>query len=62
MIGAQNLGACQAIHVNMPIGRPTAEETANPTAADKAGIAALKAYNNWDMGYSKQQSTRPQSV
>jgi len=62
MIGAQNLGACQAIHVNMPIGRPNAEETANPSAADKAGIAALKAYNDWDAGYSKQQSTRPQSI
>ncbi|MGZ0189313.1 MAG: epoxide hydrolase, partial [Alphaproteobacteria bacterium] len=34
----------------------------NPTAADKAGISALKAYNDWDSGYSKQQSTRPQSV
>lgn len=62
LIGAQNLGACQAIHVNMPIGRPTSDEMANPTAADKAGVAALKAYNDWDSGYSKQQSTRPQSI
>lgn len=61
-IGAQNLGACAAIHVNMPIGRPSREESANPSAADKAGIAALKAYNDWDSGYSKQQSTRPQTV
>ncbi len=61
-IGAQNLGACAAIHVNMPIGRPTKDEMANPSPADKVGIASLKAYNDWDSGYSKQQSTRPQSV
>jgi pimeloyl-ACP methyl ester carboxylesterase len=42
-IGAQNLDACQAIHVNMPVGRPTKEEMSNPTAADKADIATLKA-------------------
>ena len=62
MIGAQNLGACKAIHVNMPIGRPTREEMANPSAEDKAGMAALKAYRDWDSGYSKQQSTRPQTI
>ena len=35
-IGAQNRGACAAIHVNMPIARPTQEEVANPSEADKA--------------------------
>lgn len=61
-IGAQNRGAVQAIHVNMPIARPTRTEMANPSAADAAGLAALKAYRDEDSGYSKQQSTRPQSV
>lgn len=62
LIGAQNQGACQAIHVNMPIGRPNKAEMANPTPEDAVGIAALKAYQDWDSGYSKQQSTRPQTV
>ena len=29
---------------------------------DAAGIAALRAYQDWDSGYSKQQSTRPQTI
>ena len=62
MIGAQNRGAAQAIHVNMPIARPTPEEMADPDPAAQAGAAALKAYQAEDSGYSKQQSTRPQSV
>lgn len=61
-IGAQNLGACQAIHVNMPIGRPTRAERENPSPADKVGLESLQAYQDWDSGYSKQQGTRPQSV
>jgi pimeloyl-ACP methyl ester carboxylesterase len=61
-IGAQNLGACAAIHVNMPIARPTKEERANPSEADRAAFAALKEYRDVDSGYSKQQSTRPQTL
>lgn len=61
-IGAQNQGAVQAIHVNLPIARPNRAELANPSGADKAGLAALKAYRDEDSGYSKQQSTRPQSL
>jgi pimeloyl-ACP methyl ester carboxylesterase len=61
-IGAQNRGACAAIHVNMPIARPTQEEVANPSEADKAGLAVTQAYQAHDSGYSKQMSTRPQTV
>lgn len=63
-IGAQNRGACQAIHVNMPIARPTPQDIADPdpSPAARAGLAAAKAYEDWDSGYSKQQATRPQSV
>ena len=62
MIGAQDRGACRAIHVNMPIARPTPEDMADPDPDAKAGLAALKAYQDLDSGYSKQQATRPQSV
>jgi pimeloyl-ACP methyl ester carboxylesterase len=58
----RNGGRCAAIHVNMPIGRPTTAARENPTAADKAALAGIEHYRQWDSGYSKQQSTRPQTL
>ena len=58
----RNGGGCVAIHLNMPIARPTVEARNNPTAEDKEALAALAYYRRWDSGYSKQQSTRPQTV
>jgi pimeloyl-ACP methyl ester carboxylesterase len=58
----RNGGRCCAIHTNMPLGRPTAEAKADPTEADLAAFAGGKHYNDWDSGYSKQQSTRPQTL
>lgn len=62
LIGAQDRGACRAIHVNMPITRPTPEEMEDPDPEARVGAAALKAYQDVDSGYSRQQATRPQSV
>ncbi|MDG2112990.1 MAG: epoxide hydrolase [Actinomycetota bacterium] len=53
---------CIGIHVNMPLGRPTAEAKSNPTAEDQDAFDSGVHYNNWDSGYSKEQSTRPQTV
>ncbi|MBS9536045.1 epoxide hydrolase [Mycobacterium sp. M1] len=53
-------GRCAAIHVNMPVFRPVVG--AEPTAADRAALAAAEHYERWDSGYSKQQSTRPQTL
>jgi len=61
-IGSQNLGACAAIHVTMPIGRPTAEEAKAEDAETRDGLAAREFYDEWDSGYAKQQGTRPQSL
>ena len=58
----RNGGRCAAIHTNMPIGRPTTAARENPTAADKAALAGIEHYRQWDSGYSKQQSTRPQTL
>jgi epoxide hydrolase len=55
-------GHCAAIHLNMPIGRPTAEAMANPTAQEQRAMAELAEHQKWGTGYSKQQSTRPQTV
>tara|TARA_E500000331_G_C17248501_1_gene710092 strand:+ start:179 stop:1318 length:1140 start_codon:yes stop_codon:yes gene_type:complete len=61
-IGLQNLGHCKGIHLNMPSARPTPEARENPSERDKQAIAAGRAYNDEDSGYSKQQSTRPQTL
>jgi pimeloyl-ACP methyl ester carboxylesterase len=44
----------------MPIGVPPSLD--NPTAEEQAALAAIEYYRQWDSGYSKQQSTRPQTV
>ena len=61
-IGAQNVSGCAGIHLNMPIGRPTPEDLANPSPAELKALGALKHYQDWDSGYSTQQRTRPQTV
>ena len=53
---------CVAIHLNMPLGRPPAGTSENPTDADKVAFAGAQHYQQWDSGYSKQQSTRPQTL
>ncbi len=61
-IGMIKPPGCLGIHLNMPFARPLPEEVAAPDPADLKALAALKHYQEWDSGYSKQQSTRPQSV
>ena len=58
-IGRQR-GHCVAIHLNMPMGRPTSRD--NLTAEDRDALASAEHYRRWDFGYAKQQSTRPQTV
>ena len=61
-IGLQNKGSCQAIHLNMPNAGATEEAKQNPTEADKIAFKGASFYQQWDSGYSKQQSTRPQTL
>jgi pimeloyl-ACP methyl ester carboxylesterase len=61
-IGAQRPQGCLGIHLNMPIARPEPEDLANPAPDELKALAALKHYQDWDSGYSKQQGTRPQTV
>jgi epoxide hydrolase len=58
----RNRGHCVGIHLNMPIGRPTREALANPTAEEQQALAALAEHRRSGTGYSKQQSTRPQTL
>lgn len=61
-IAMQNLGHCKGIHLNMPSAGPTKEAREDPTAEDKLALERSRAYQDWDSGYSKQQSTRPQTL
>lgn len=61
-IGMQNKGSCTSIHVNMPNAGAPKEAMENPSDADKTALAGAKFYQDWDSGYSKQQSTRPQTL
>lgn len=61
-IGRNSSNGCMAIHLNMPLGRPPAASLEAPTEEDLAAFAALKEHRKWGTGYSKQQSTRPQTL
>jgi epoxide hydrolase len=58
----RNRGHCVAIHINMPLGRPPAGAVADATDQEQQALARLDYYRKWDSGYSKQQSTRPQTL
>jgi epoxide hydrolase len=61
-IGMQNLGHCAGIHINMPIAFPTADDMASLTEAEMAALGKAGHYQEKESGYSKQQSTRPQTL
>ena len=61
-IGIQDEAHCAAIHLNMPIAPPDPATLADLTEREKSALAGMQHYQEWDSGYSKQQSTRPQTV
>ncbi len=61
-IGVQNLGNCKAMHVNMPIAPPDTETMSDLSELEQSALAAMQFYQEHDSGYSKQQSTRPQTL
>jgi pimeloyl-ACP methyl ester carboxylesterase len=61
-IGLQDPGHCAGIHLNMPIAAPDPATMNDLTPAEQAALAGMAHYGEWDSGYSKQQSTRPQTL
>ena len=61
-IGIQARGAVFGIHTNMPNARATRESLANPSAREQKALDGARWYRQWDSGYSRQQSTRPQTL
>jgi pimeloyl-ACP methyl ester carboxylesterase len=60
-IGIQDTANCIGIHLNMPIVAPD-PSMPDLTDLEKSALAGMQHYNDWDSGYSKQQSTRPQTL
>ena len=60
-IGMVDTEHCAGLHVNMVVAPPdpTAEDL---TELEKSALEGWQYYQDWDSGYSKQQSTRPQTL
>jgi len=50
------------IHLNMAIAFPGREDRGDLTEREEAALATLRHYDQWESGYFKEQSTRPQTV
>jgi pimeloyl-ACP methyl ester carboxylesterase len=61
-IGIRDTAHCAGIHLNMPIAAPDPATMNELTPAEQAALAGIAHYQEWDSGYSKQQSTRPQTL
>jgi pimeloyl-ACP methyl ester carboxylesterase len=62
-MGTTGSPALAGVHLNMPLADPAALASLGElTESEQAALASYAHYNQWDSGYSKQQSTRPQTV
>jgi len=61
-IGAVSDGRCIGIHLNMPTAAPDPATMNDLSETEQRAMEAYKHYEQWDSGYSKQQSTRPQTL
>jgi pimeloyl-ACP methyl ester carboxylesterase len=60
-LGALDADHCAGIHITLAMAtRPNVEGT--PTPEEARALERIKYYADWDSGYSKQQSTRPQTL
>jgi pimeloyl-ACP methyl ester carboxylesterase len=60
-LGAQDSEHCTGIHITLAMGaRP--DVAGEPTPEEARALQGVKHYADWDSGYSKQQSTRPQTL
>jgi len=60
-IGGQDPTHCAGIHITLAMStRPNVE--GQPTPEETRALNGIKYYADWDSGYSKQQSTRPQTL
>ena len=61
-LGANHAEHCIGVHTNMPSVGPRADTMDDLTPQEEEALKGSKFYQDWDSGYSKQQSTRPQTL
>jgi pimeloyl-ACP methyl ester carboxylesterase len=61
-LGVQDRDHVVGIHLNLVVALPDPDTMNDLTAAERSAIESFTFYQEWDSGYSKQQSTRPQTV
>jgi epoxide hydrolase len=61
-LGSRHAGHLAGIHINMVTAQPDPDTMDDLTEQEREALAATKYHNDWDSGYSKEQSTRPQTV
>jgi pimeloyl-ACP methyl ester carboxylesterase len=61
-LGQQDPDHLAGIHLNPPIAAPDPATFHDLTEAEREAIAALERAQQWEDGYSTQQSTRPQTL
>jgi pimeloyl-ACP methyl ester carboxylesterase len=61
-IGREDRAHCAGIHLNMVIAAPDPDTMDDPTEREKEAMEARVSFDQWGTGYSKQQSTRPQTL
>lgn len=61
-IGVRNPEHCLAIHLNMPLALPDPDTMDDLHDSEIAALASMDHYQKHESGYSKQQSTRPQTL
>jgi pimeloyl-ACP methyl ester carboxylesterase len=59
-IAMRDLDHCMGVHLNMPVVIPDME--AEMTPEEQAALERQAEFFEWETGYSKQQSTRPQTL
>jgi epoxide hydrolase len=61
-LGIRHPAHLAGIHLNMVTARPDPATMDSLTEQELSALEGLKYYRDWDSGYSKEQSTRPQTV
>ena len=61
-LAQEDPGHLAGIHMNMPVVPPSSLSFEDMTETEHTALASMAHYQQWEAGYSKQQSTRPQSL
>ena len=62
-MGAQNLGQCAGVHVNLVIvGPPSEDIMSNPTPEEQAALVHFTDFQTQGSGYAEIQKTKPQTL